>query len=140
MGSTLLPAALDRLGLPQQRWGKLLLLLQPCRQLRCRGEWRTILSRKLHGYPTICRTTVGQMLAAGFEVLPTIAAPHHTVVIPSLDVVVEPTALPRRRVTRSAPLLRLSTLRRGPAATGNCRSRLGAGPEQREARQQLLFE
>ena len=50
---------------------------------------RTILSRKLHSYPTIYRTTVGHLLAAGFDVLPPFAAPHHTVVIPSLEVVAE---------------------------------------------------
>jgi hypothetical protein len=50
---------------------------------------RTILSRKLHSYPTIYRTTVGHLLASGFDVLPTFALPHHTVVIPSLEVVAE---------------------------------------------------
>ena len=53
---------------------------------------RTILSRKLHSYPTIYRTTVGQLLAQGLDVLPTFAAPHHTVVIPNLEAVAEPAA------------------------------------------------
>lgn len=50
---------------------------------------RTILSRKLHSYPTIYRTTVGQLLVRGLDVLPTFAAPHHTVLIPNLDAVAE---------------------------------------------------
>jgi hypothetical protein len=48
---------------------------------------RTILSRKLRRYPSIYRTTVGRLLADGFDVLPTFAAPHFTVLIPSLDAV-----------------------------------------------------
>jgi hypothetical protein len=44
---------------------------------------RTILSRKLHSYPTIYRTTVHRVRTEGFEVLPTFVAPHYTVVIPS---------------------------------------------------------
>ncbi|MGE3689447.1 MAG: hypothetical protein AB7J47_24160 [Acidimicrobiia bacterium] len=50
---------------------------------------RTILSRKPHSYPTIYRTTVGQLLAEGFVVLPTFAEPQYTVLIPSLDAVDE---------------------------------------------------
>lgn len=50
---------------------------------------RTILSRKLHSYPTIYRTTVGQLLAQGLDLLPTFAAPHYTVVSPNLDAVAE---------------------------------------------------
>ena len=49
---------------------------------------RTILSKKLQSYPTIYRTTVGDLLDASFDVLPTFAAPHYTVVIPHLDAVV----------------------------------------------------
>lgn len=48
---------------------------------------RTILSKKLHSYPTIYRATVGRVLDAGLDLLPTFAAPHFTVVIPSLDAV-----------------------------------------------------
>jgi hypothetical protein len=50
---------------------------------------RAILSRKLHSYPSIYRTTVGQLLAQGFAVLPTFAAPHYTALIPNLDAVAE---------------------------------------------------
>lgn len=50
---------------------------------------RTILSKKLHNYPTIYRTTVGELVDAGLDVLPTFAAPHYTVLIPSLDAVAE---------------------------------------------------
>lgn len=48
---------------------------------------RTILSKKLHSYPTIYRATVGRLIDAGLDLLPTFAAPHFTVVIPSLDAV-----------------------------------------------------
>ena len=50
---------------------------------------RTILSKKLHSYPTIYRTTVGDLVDAGLDVLPTFAAPHYTVLIPNLDAVAE---------------------------------------------------
>jgi hypothetical protein len=50
---------------------------------------RTILSRKLHSYPTIYRTTVHRLLTGGFDVLPTFVAPHYTVLIPSLEAVAE---------------------------------------------------
>lgn len=50
---------------------------------------RTILSKKLHSYPTIYRTGVGDLLDAGFQVLPTFAAPHYTLLIPNLGAVIE---------------------------------------------------
>ena len=48
---------------------------------------RAILSKKLHSYPTMYRTTVGSLLDAGFHLLPTFADPHYTVLIPNLDTV-----------------------------------------------------
>jgi hypothetical protein len=50
---------------------------------------RAILSMKLHSYPAIYRTTVGDLLDAGLHVLPTFAAPHYTLLIPNLDDVTE---------------------------------------------------
>jgi len=50
---------------------------------------RSILAAKLRSYPTVYRTTVGRLVANGFEILPTFAIPHFTVLIPSLDAVVE---------------------------------------------------
>jgi hypothetical protein len=50
---------------------------------------RTILSKKLHSYPTIYRTTVGDLLDADFHVLPTFAAPHYTLLVPNLGAVAE---------------------------------------------------
>lgn len=50
---------------------------------------RAILSKKLHSYPTIYRTTVGDLLDSGLDVLPTFAAPHYTVLLPYLDAVAE---------------------------------------------------
>lgn len=50
---------------------------------------RTILSKKLHSYPAIYRTTVGALLDAGLQVLPTFVAPHYTLLIPNLDAVSE---------------------------------------------------
>jgi hypothetical protein len=46
---------------------------------------RFILGSKLQSYPTIYRTTVGQLTALGFEVLATFTSPHFTVVMPTLD-------------------------------------------------------
>ena len=50
---------------------------------------RTILSGKLHSYPTIYRTTVEVVLLSGLNLLPTFAAPHYTVIIPDLDCVAD---------------------------------------------------
>lgn len=50
---------------------------------------RTILSGKLHSYPTIYRTTVEVVLRSGLNLLPTFAAPHYTVIIPDLDAVAD---------------------------------------------------
>ncbi len=50
---------------------------------------RTILSGKLHSYPTIYRTTVDVVLRSGLKLLPTFAAPHYTVIIPDLDAVAD---------------------------------------------------
>lgn len=50
---------------------------------------RTILTGKLRSYPTIYRTTVGDLLRRDLQLLPTFAAPHYTVVLPDLDAVAE---------------------------------------------------
>lgn len=50
-----------------------------------RTSERSILAMKLRSYPTIYRTTVGQLTQLDFEVLATFTAPHFTVVIPTLD-------------------------------------------------------
>lgn len=46
---------------------------------------RSILGSKLRSYPTIYRTTVGQLTTLGFQVLPTFTAPHFTVLMSGLD-------------------------------------------------------
>ncbi len=46
---------------------------------------RTILGSKLRSYPTIYRTTVAQLTALGFDMLPTFTAPHFTVLMTGLD-------------------------------------------------------
>lgn len=48
---------------------------------------RGILSGKLRSYPMIYRTTCRELTEAGFELLPTFAAPHYTVALASLDAV-----------------------------------------------------
>ncbi len=48
---------------------------------------RGILAGKLRHYPTIYRTSTLSLVAAGFVLLPTFAAPHHTVVMHSLDAI-----------------------------------------------------
>ena len=48
---------------------------------------RGILSRKLRSYPMIYRTTGRAITQSGFLMLPTFAAPHHTVVLPGLEAV-----------------------------------------------------
>jgi len=50
---------------------------------------RSILAAKLRSYPTVYRTTVGRLVAHGFDVLPTFTVPHFTVLIQSLDAVAE---------------------------------------------------
>jgi hypothetical protein len=50
---------------------------------------RTVLAQKLRSYATIYRTTVGVLLAEGFDVLPTFAAPHYTVLVSDLDEVAQ---------------------------------------------------
>lgn len=49
-----------------------------------RSSERDILRSKLRSYPTIYRTTVGDLTTLGFELLATFAAPHFTVVLPTL--------------------------------------------------------
>lgn len=50
---------------------------------------RQILRGKLGTYESIYRTTVGELIAAGFGLLPTFQAPHFTVLLPGLDAVDE---------------------------------------------------
>jgi hypothetical protein len=50
---------------------------------------RQILRGKLSTYESIYRTTVGELIAAGFGLLPTFQAPHYTVLVADLDTVDE---------------------------------------------------
>jgi hypothetical protein len=48
---------------------------------------RRILSGKLGTYESIYRTTVRELVAAGFGLLPTFQAPHYTVLLSGIDAV-----------------------------------------------------
>jgi hypothetical protein len=48
---------------------------------------RGILGGRLRSYPSIYRSSVGSVTAAGFELLPTFTRPHFTIVLPALETV-----------------------------------------------------